>query len=337
MSNFRSMNRNINKTSDNNRVVKRNITQSKNINHNTVSDDSKYKTSTTATTENYCMLHVGPMGPCGPVGERGPQGYCGPVGSLGPQGPQGPQGRSVMGPRGNPGPIGPTGPEGKMGPEGKFGPKGPTGQRGPHGPIGPTGQRGNMGRIGHTGATGKTGPTGSQGDVGPRGPIGIQGPRGCAGINGSIGPTGAVGPAGNISTFAFNYELTDCVVINSSTTAQIVFDNPIVAEADFSLGEYNAPINGTYTFNANVQFSFVPNFLPANYIVLNLLKNGNIVNKTFKSIVNCISLSQQYEVYNLSYSLVLNVGDVIEIQIVNNSSGNITVERISNFQGFRLA
>jgi len=190
---------------------------------------------------------------------------------------------------------------------------------GPAGPTGPTGPTGDTGPTGATGATGATGPTGATGATGATGPTGATG---------ATGPTGATGASaadhsarvfndanqsladGTGTTLTFNQERydTDAMHDTTSNTSRITITSGAGA------GKYL--IGGCFEFAANAT--------GIRLVLINL--NGtttiaNITQNAASSFGTVICLTTAYS---------FSVDDYVELQVFQNSGGNLDVTASPN-------
>ncbi len=233
------------------------------------------------------------------------------TGITGPTGPTG-----ATGPRGITGSAGPTGATGAAGATGVTGPTGPAGETGATGFRGPRGATGEDGVTGATGPTGPAGATGATGPIGPTGPIGATGPTGPTGENGADGATGPTGPAGatgvaNLNAYGGLYNATPQTLnLTLGGTTQL----PIAETMPLKNVTYT-PANSITVNNAGVyEINYYTNVSAAlgTTVTLAVRRNGTAIPQATISRVLSVGVGS---LYNGSFTISLNAGDVIDMAI----------------------
>jgi len=196
----------------------------------------------------------------------------------------------------------------------KRGPKGQRGKRGPRGSRGKRGKHGHTGNCGPTGASGPAsiGPTGASGPTGPTGPTGPSGgPTGPTGATGSTGLTGSTGASAPRNYGAFYLQGVQTL---PSASSPILFTQGTQGGTNFVyhplMGEVVFSTAGNYLITWGASFTTVD-------AVFALMQNGTIVSTSSLASGAALQMSSAATI------ITVQVGDTL--QVVNNSSGSITV------------
>jgi len=203
------------------------------------------------------------------------------------------------------------------------------------GPTGPTGATGQAGATGGQGATGQSRPTGGQGAAGATGATGNDGATGATGPTGATGSLGTV-PAARTEQFARIEDPNTCIasagVPNTTevnpiwffTSGGLDFDTDGLYHKDSTCG-YNdglqAPISGTYIATASASWNNSSTFGDR---VITLRINGT----------DSDSVTQQASPFtvtnqNISEIFHLNSGDLVQLELYQDSGGSLGLQSAS--------
>ena len=262
-----------------------------------------------STRTVYVNTLTGITGPTGPTGATGPRGFTGPAGPMGPTGATGDTG--PVGPTGATGPRGYRGATGPTGSDGDIGPTGPTGATGATGPA-ITGATGATGPIGPTGPTGATGATGLSvtGATGATGPIGPTGPTGATGATGATGPTGPTGIA-DLNAYGGLYNNTPQTLnlsIGGTTQLPLPTTMPLKNVAYTPANSITVSTAGVYEINYYTNVSAAV----GTTVTMSVRRNGTAIPQATVSRVLSVGVGS---LYNGSFIIALNAGDVIDMAI----------------------
>lgn len=189
----------------------------------------------------------------------------------------------------------------------------PTGATGANGATGPTGATGTNGATGPTGAIGATGATGLTGATGPIGATGPTGANGATGPTGAIGATGPTGPTGtaNLNAYGGAYNTTPQTLnltVGGTTQLPLPSTMPFKNVANSPANSITAAVAGVYEVNYYTNVSAAL----GTTVTLAVRRNGTAIPQATVTRVLSVGVGS---LYNGSFLIALNVGDVIDMAI----------------------
>ena len=158
--------------------------------------------------------------------------------------------------------------------------------------------------------SGAVGPTGATGLTGATGPIGATGPTGANGATGATGPTGPTGIA-NLNAYGGLYNATPQTLnltVGGTTQLPLAATMPLKNVAYTPANSITANVAGVYEVNYYTNVSAAL----GTTVTLAVRRNGTAIPQATISRVLSVGVGS---LYNGSFLIALNAGDVIDMAI----------------------
>ena len=189
----------------------------------------------------------------------------------------------------------------------------------------PSCQVGPPGPPGRDGRDGLPGLSGAQGPMGDKGAQGIQGPAGLPGLKGNIGLRGPMGEKGQKGgSNAFGTSLFSAVKrTGNAFSGDVTFDEILVGEdlVDKSSGVFTTKHSGVYMFTLSSGET------GSSDIKVAVIKNGSREVQIYEE-----NSSTNIPI-NYTWTMVLQVGDKVNLHVSNGKLYNNCASNVQCYQG----